>query len=124
VEISLNNAYDVLGVTQTASNAEITKAFTMAMKNRVYPPETIAKARKSLMNPEERIIADYLRPIVSPIARFKRQDFTVLNEPIPTIDRLPAFDRLAEATAEQAEISTFDRQLGLVLFPPADRPEF
>jgi hypothetical protein len=123
MEISLNNAYDVLGVTQTASNAEITKAFTMAMKNRVYPPDTIAKARKSLMNPEERIVADYLRPIVPPIARFKRQDFTALNEPMPTIDRLPEFDRLAEVMADRAEISTLDRQLGLALFPPTDCPE-
>ncbi len=124
MEISLNNAYDVLGVTRTASNAEITKAFTIAMKNRAYPPEAIAKARKSLMNPEDRIIADYLRPVIPTIARFKRQDFTALNEPIPTIDRLSEFDRLAETIEDLTEVSTLDRQLGLALFPPADLPDF
>ena len=116
---STSNPYDVIGVSQTASNAEITKSFAMAMKRREYPPEEIAKARKSLMNPEDRITADYLRPILPTIQRFKRQDFTELNEPSPIIEWLPNFDGLDEAlkTMNNIEgVSDLDRQIGLALF--------
>jgi hypothetical protein len=113
------NPYDVIGVPQTASNAEITKSFAMAMKRREYPPEEIAKARKSLMNPEDRITADYLRPILPIIKRFKRQDFTELNEPSPIIEWLPEFDGLDRAVKIMNDIegvSDLDRQIGLALF--------
>ena len=116
---SAPNPYDVIGVNQTASNAEITKSFAMAMKRREYSPEAIAKARKSLMNPEDRIIADYLRPILPTIKRFKRQDFTELNEPSPIIEWLPEFDRLDEAVKMMTDlegVSDLDRQIGLALF--------
>jgi hypothetical protein len=116
MEVSLNNAYDVLGVTRTASNKEITQSFTLAMKRRSYPPDIIAKARKSLMNPEERIIADYLRPVIPTIERFKRQDFTELAEPVPIVEWLNEFDLLAETLADRSAVSTIDRQLGLALF--------
>jgi hypothetical protein len=116
MEANLFNAYDVLGVSQTASNAEITKSFALAMKRREYPPEAIAKARKSLMNPEERIIADYLRPVLPRIDRFKRQDFTALSEPVPSVDWLPEFDRLEDAIADSSIVSEIDKQLGLALF--------
>lgn len=110
------NPYDILGVSQTASNAEITKSFAMAMKHREYSPEAIAKARKSLMNPQERTIADYLRPILPTIKRFKRQDFSELNAPAPTIEWLSEFDGLDEASANKEELSAIDRKLGLSLF--------
>lgn len=116
METNVANAYDVLGVLQTASNAEITKSFAIAMKHRKYSPDAIAKARKSLMNPEERIIADYLRPVLPTINRFKRQDFAALDEPIPSIDWLPEFDRLAETIADTTEVSEIDRQIGIALF--------
>jgi hypothetical protein len=66
------NPYDVLEVSSGASNEEITKAFALAMKHRKYPPDAIALARKSLMNPQERIIADYLRPIVGRVSASQR----------------------------------------------------
>lgn len=116
---SAPNPYDVIGVPQTASNAEITKSFAMAMKRREYPPEEIAKARKSLMNPEDRITADYLRPILPTIQRFKRQDFTELNEPSPIIEWLPEFDGLDEALKMMNNVevaSDIDRQIGLAFF--------
>jgi hypothetical protein len=113
---SAPNPYDVIGVPQTASNAEITKSFAMAMKRREYSAEEIAKARKSLMNPEERIIADYLRPVLPRIDRFKRQDFTALSEPVPSVDWLPEFDRLEDAIADSSIVSEIDKQLGLALF--------
>jgi hypothetical protein len=116
MKTNVANAYDILGVPQTASNAEITKSFAIAMKDRKYSPDAIAKARKSLMNPEERIIADYLRPILPTINRFKRQDFTALDEPVPSIDWLSEFDRLEETIADTHEVSEIDRQLGIALF--------
>jgi hypothetical protein len=116
---SMPNPYDVIGVSQTASNAEITKSFAMAMKRREYSPEEIAKARKRLMNPEDRIIADYLRPILPIIKRFKRQDFIELNELSPIIEWLPEFDGLDDALKIMNNIegvSELDRQIGLALF--------
>jgi hypothetical protein len=70
----VENPYKILAVSPLASNAEITKAFGVAMKQRKYPPDTIAKARKSLMNPDERIIADYLSPIIPRVNRFRIAD--------------------------------------------------
>lgn len=70
----VENPYKILAVSPLASNAEITKAFGVAMKMRKYPPDIIAKARKSLMNPEERIIADYLSPVIPRVNRFRVAD--------------------------------------------------
>ena len=70
----VENPYKILAVSTLASNAEITKAFGVAMKLRKYPPDLIAKARKSLMNPDERIIADYLSPVIPRVNRFRVAD--------------------------------------------------
>lgn len=70
----VENPYKVLAVSRLASNAEITKAFGAAMKLRKYSPDAIAKARKSLMNPDERIVADYLSPVISLVNRFRIAD--------------------------------------------------
>ena len=110
------NPYDVLEISPGASNKEITVAFAMAMKRRKYPPEAIAVARKSLMNPEERIVADYLRPIIRPIQRFKRSDLSVLNTPAPKLEFLPEFNGLERAIADVDKVSQSDRLLGKSLF--------
>jgi curved DNA-binding protein CbpA len=68
---TIHNPYQILGVSRLASDAEITKAFSQAMKARKYPPDAIARARKSLMNPNERMMADYLSPNIPPIKRFR-----------------------------------------------------
>ena len=112
---SFINPYDVLGVSQTASDAEITKAFAMAMKRREHSPDVIAKARKSLMNSHERILADYLRPILPTIKRFKRKDFSELKVPEPSIELLPEFDGLEEAFANSSEKSDSNIPFNLVL---------
>lgn len=114
------NPYDVLEVSPGASNKEITVAFTMAMKRRKYLPDAIALARKSLMNPEERIIADYLRPIIGNIQRFKRSDFSALGTPAPKLEFLTEFDGLEQAIADSNKVSESDRRLGAMLF--ADSP--
>lgn len=110
------NPYDVLEVSPGASNKEITKAFAMAMKKRKYPPSAIAIARKSLINPQERIIADYLRPILAVVRRFKHSDFSILDTPAPKIEFLPEFDGLEETISQSERILESDRKLGTVLF--------
>lgn len=101
-----NNPYDILGVSPAASKAEITKAVAVAMKRKQYPVDVIAKAQKSLMKAEERIIADYLRPILPTIKRFKYSDLSALEQAVPTLALLSEFDGLdgeiAQAAAEQS----------------------
>ncbi|MDJ0678143.1 MAG: molecular chaperone DnaJ [Calothrix sp. MO_167.B42] len=92
-----HNPYKILGVFQSASKAEITKAVAIAMKRKQYPVDVIAKAQKSLMKAEERIIADYLLPILPTIKRFKTTDLSALLEPEPTLSFLSEFDGLEEA---------------------------
>jgi hypothetical protein len=96
------NPYAVLGVSPLASNAEITKAFGLAMKQRKYPADAIAKARKSLMNPDERIIADYLNPIIPLVKRFRSSD---LNDRDPAIAQLAVeeIDRLIQIEIDRLE---------------------
>ncbi|BAT52825.1 Heat shock protein DnaJ-like protein [Nostoc sp. NIES-3756] len=98
-----HNPYDILGVSQAASKAEITKAVAVAMKRKQYPVDVIAKAQKSLMKPEERIIADYLRPVLPPIQRFKYSDLSALAESAPTLMMLPQFDELEKAIAQTTQ---------------------
>lgn len=94
------NPYDILGVSPAASTAEITKAVAVAMKRKQYPVDVIAKAQKSLMKPQERIIADYLRPLLSPIKRFKYSDLSALVDSPPNLTMLPEFDDLDQALAQ------------------------
>lgn len=65
------NPYDVLDISPACDPKEIPQAFAKAMKQRKYPVDAIAKARKRLMNPKERLVADYLRPLL-PVGEFQR----------------------------------------------------
>ncbi|QDZ40264.1 molecular chaperone DnaJ [Euhalothece natronophila Z-M001] len=106
------NPYDVLEVSPAASKAEITKAFTQAMKKRKYSTNVIAQARKSLTNPQQRIKADYLRPILPTPKRFKRQDYSELQEPPPEFHVLPDYDNLEEMLQESQSTSSLDQKIG------------
>lgn len=101
-----NNPYNILGVSPAASKAEITKAVAVAMKRKQYPVDVIAKAQKSLMKAEKRIIADYLRPILPTIKRFKYSNLSALEQAVPTLALLSEFDGLdgeiAQAAAEES----------------------
>lgn len=114
--LPIPNPYDVLEVSPEASNQEITLAFATAMKRRQYSPNAIAIARKSLINPQERIIADYLRPNMTTIQRFKHSDFSTLNTPTPKLEFLPEFYSLEAATSESDRISLVEQRLGKILF--------
>lgn len=97
------NPYDILGIPPAASKAEIVKAVAVAMKRKQHSVDTIAKAQKSLMNSKERIIADYLRPILPTIKRFKHSDLSALEQPVPKLVLLSKFDGLEEAIASSAQ---------------------
>lgn len=103
------NPYKILGVSRLASNAEITKAFSVAMKERKYPPEAIAKARKSLMNPDERILADYLSPAIPTVKRFRS---SITDREVQSEERLhPAqVDRLIRLEIDKLERENRDAQ--------------
>lgn len=104
------NPYDILGVSPAASKAEITKAVAVAMKRKQYPVDVIAKAQKSLMKPEERIIADYLRPILPIIKRFKYSDLSALDETEPVLTLLPELDGLEAALTKAAREELLERE--------------
>jgi hypothetical protein len=103
------NPYKILEVSPLASNAEITKAFAQAIKQRKYPPDEIARARKSLMNPDERIIADYLNPIMPLVKRFKYSESApVPEEPVAERWDLERIDRLIQLELDKLETEERD----------------
>ncbi|MEH2289428.1 molecular chaperone DnaJ [Nostoc sp.] len=104
------NPYDILAVSPAASKAEIAKAVAVAMKHKKYPVDIIAKAQKSLLKPEERIIADYLRPILPTIKHFKYSDLSALLQPAPKLVLLPEFDGLEQAIAQSAQEERLERE--------------
>lgn len=110
------NPYDVLEVSPAASNAEITKAFAMAMKKKKYNPKQIAEARKQLMDSQQRLIADFLRPNLPLIQRLKHYDLSPLNEPLPMINLIPEFDNLDQAYQNTEIITEEDKKIGQELF--------
>ncbi|AFZ23449.1 hypothetical protein Cylst_1144 [Cylindrospermum stagnale PCC 7417] len=105
-----SNPYNILGVSPAASKAEITKALAAAMKRKQYPVDVIAKAQKSLMKSEERIIADYLRPILPPIKRWQYSDLSMLDRLAPTLVLLPEFDGLEQAIAQAIQEERLERE--------------
>jgi len=106
------NPYDILGLTPAASKAEITKAMAVAMKQKAYPIDEIAKAQKALMKPEERLVADFLRPILPELQRFKRSDLSSLSEELPKLLMLTEFDSLGDAIKASQNVSELDLQIG------------
>ena len=104
------NPYDILNVSTAASKAEITKAVAVAMKEKKYPLDVIAQAQKSLLNPEERVIADYLRPIIPTVKRFQMSDLFLLEQPEIKLYLLPIFDGLDQAIAQAREEEDLETQ--------------
>jgi hypothetical protein len=115
-----DNPYDILNVSPLADDREIAKAFAMAMKQRKYPPDEIAKARKSLMNPDERQIADYLRPCLPTVERYRHPKMPEIDrDEAIEIEFLPEFDdlqRFLTPPADAESPSAIDLELGNILF--------
>jgi hypothetical protein len=109
------NPYDILGLTSASSKAEITKAMAVAMKQKAYPIDAIAKAQKALMKPEERLVSDFLRPILPTLQRFQRSDLSALQEELPTLDILTEFEGLRDTIRTSKNVSELDIQIGKTL---------
>ncbi len=105
-----HNPYSILGISQPASKAEITKAVAKAMKRKQYPVDVIAKAQKSLMKAEERIIADYLLPILPTITRFNKSDLSALQKPEAELNFLSEFDGLEQAIIKATQEHLIERE--------------
>ena len=110
------NPYDILEVSPGASNAEITKAFAMAMKRRQYPIDAIAKARKTLMNPQERMMADFLRPIIPTIQSFKKHDMIGEETSDIKLQLLRKFDPQENDSLEVSQGDELNKKLGQLIF--------
>ncbi|MBA3923379.1 MAG: molecular chaperone DnaJ [Nostocaceae cyanobacterium] len=99
------NPYDVLDISPDASMKEIPQAFAKAMKRRKYPVDAIAKARKQMMNPKERIIADYLRPLLR-VGEFQRLDEESTTE---------EFEQFEAVLVDTEQLSEIDSRVLLTL---------
>ena len=106
------NPYDVLEVSPAASKQEITKAFTQAMKKRKHSPDLIAKARKRLTDSQERIKADFLRPILPTPKRLKRQNYSELEQPLPQFELIPDITHLEHDLEAAKTVSSLDQKIG------------
>lgn len=104
------NPYDILGISHTASKLEITKAVAEAIKHKKYPVDLIAKAQKILMRAEERIIADYLRPVLPTIQQFEYSDLSALTAELPTLTLLSEFDGLEQAINQETQQKNLDAE--------------
>ncbi|MBW4551018.1 MAG: molecular chaperone DnaJ [Aphanocapsa sp. GSE-SYN-MK-11-07L] len=115
--ISKLNPYDILAVSRSASNAEITKAVAKAMKLRQYPANIIAQAQKNLLNPQKRLVSDYLCPILPVAERFKHQDLSILDSSVPQLELLPFVSEPDIDISSASDVSSLDRIIGQTLFP-------
>lgn len=104
------NPYEVLGVPQAASKAEIVAAMASAMKAKRYPVKVIAEAQKVLLDPEKRLLADFLRPFLPVPQRFNPGDFSELDAPAPELGFLEAFDGLDAALEQAARLEQMERE--------------
>lgn len=86
------NPYNILGVDRSASKGDIVKSVPLAMKQKRYPIKVIASTQKILLDPEKRLIADYLYPVLLPVESFKTEDFTALSSPKIELKLLDDFD--------------------------------
>jgi len=112
-----HNPYDILGVSQAASKAEINKAVVVAMKRKQYPIDIIAKAQKNLLNSEERVMADYLRPVLPTIKRFKYSDLSALGESAPKLTLLAEFDGLEAALNQSVQEESLEGETLTIPLP-------
>jgi hypothetical protein len=94
--------YEVLDVSPGASNQEISAAMARAMKARRHDPRTIAEAQRTLLDPDRRLLADFLRPVLPEVHRWKRFDLAGLEVAADEValDELPGMDDLATAIRE------------------------
>lgn len=110
------NPYDVLNITPDTPMAEISKAFMMAVKRKQYPVDKIAKARKQLMNPKDRIIADYFRPLLpQEISEETHKAISEAQRSQRALRQLAELDDLEDAITQANDVSDIDARIGQTL---------
>lgn len=67
----MKNPYQVLGISQDATNQEIIRSQATAMKSRKYSAREIAEARVTLSKPATRLAADVTFPIFPDLGEIK-----------------------------------------------------
>lgn len=112
--------YQVLELDPTASNAEVLKAFVTAMQRKQYPPDLLMRARKILLDPVDRVIADYLwgswqqlAPAQTPNPAVLATLATKIDELASSIDSMAATEQLTP-TLMAEEIIAADRLFGAI----------
>jgi hypothetical protein len=116
------NPYDVLQLSGNPTPAEISRSFMAAMKRRDYSAEVIARSRKRLLDPQERLLANYLRlefPEEEPLPISKTEAEVIEPEIEPEIEPVIVatcpehLDGLLELLKPNEEgVLGFDRLLG------------
>lgn len=107
---AIDNPYWVLGISQGSSRAEIIKAQMQAMKKKQYPVKVIAEAQKALMSPEKRILADFLLPCLPPIMRYRREDLSLLNQPVDKLKPLARYMNMDPSLQALVKDDSWDEQ--------------
>lgn len=112
--------YQVLELDPTASNAEVLKAFVTAMQRKQYPPDLLMRSRKILLDPVDRVIADYLwgswqqlKPAQTPNPAVLATLATKIDELASSIDSMAATEQLTP-TLMAEEIIAADRLFGAI----------
>ncbi len=114
--MSYVNPYEILDITPDTPMAEISKAFTMAVKRRQHPVDKIAKARKQLMNPKDRIIADYFRPLLpQKIGEETQKAISESQRSQKALRQLAELDDLEATIAQANDVSDIDTRIGQTL---------
>lgn len=76
----MKNPYEILEVSQDATNAQILRAMATAMKKKLYSNTDIAQARAQLSKPATRLAADFTFPIFDPFNDIKPLKATYTHE--------------------------------------------
>lgn len=98
------NPYEVLGVPMTASNQEIAAAMASAIKAKKYPPQVIAEAQRTLLDPQRRLLANFFLPMLPTVHRWRRFDLSELDSAEVVMEPLSEYDGLEDAIAELKDL--------------------
>jgi hypothetical protein len=112
--------YQVLELDPTATNAEVLKAFVTAMQRKQYPPDILMRSRKILLDPVDRVIADYLwgswqqlQPTQTPNPAILDTLAAKIDELASLIDSMAVSKQLTPALMAE-EIIAADRLFGAI----------
>lgn len=103
------NPYDILGLAREASAREVRAAKMQALKAKRYSSAEIAAAIKALSEPETRLVADFLQPVL-PVPKRLKRDAQALATEVPSLEFLSQYDTL-DATIARLGVSEKDQSL-------------